>query len=288
MAKIVTITNPLTGQPAQVDQLDHTAQQIDDGLNIARNVSNPNLLDNWYFVNPINQRGQTSYTGSGYSLDRWFIGDIWTVGRAALSINDGYITLQEGLFQRKELKRSKMNGRVLSVSALFADGTLGHGVIHLPDEIVIGTTYTDGVSATYGCMRYISEDILEYRIEASGNQYVAVKLELGTTQTLAHQDADGNWVLNEIPDYGEQLARCQRYFCRMYCKCPPKNSSAVNDNQNGGFISFPVTMRTNPTGSLISKEVSTISLGETTVNGFDVGGADNYSRSFVADFTADL
>ena len=30
MAQIVTITNPLTGQPAQVDQLDHTAQQIDD------------------------------------------------------------------------------------------------------------------------------------------------------------------------------------------------------------------------------------------------------------------
>lgn len=32
MAQIVTITNPLTGQPAQVDQLDHTAQQIDDGI----------------------------------------------------------------------------------------------------------------------------------------------------------------------------------------------------------------------------------------------------------------
>lgn len=32
MAQIVTITNPLTGQPAQVDQLDHTAQQIDDAI----------------------------------------------------------------------------------------------------------------------------------------------------------------------------------------------------------------------------------------------------------------
>lgn len=30
MAQIVTITNPLTGQPAQVDQLDHSAQEIDD------------------------------------------------------------------------------------------------------------------------------------------------------------------------------------------------------------------------------------------------------------------
>ena len=32
MAKITTVTNPLTGQPAQVDQLDHTAQQIDDAI----------------------------------------------------------------------------------------------------------------------------------------------------------------------------------------------------------------------------------------------------------------
>ena len=32
MAQIVTITNPLTGQPTQVDQLEHTAQQIDDGI----------------------------------------------------------------------------------------------------------------------------------------------------------------------------------------------------------------------------------------------------------------
>ena len=32
MAKITTVTNPLTGQPVQVDQLEHTAQQIDDGI----------------------------------------------------------------------------------------------------------------------------------------------------------------------------------------------------------------------------------------------------------------
>ena len=32
MAQIVTITNPLTGQPAHVDQLEHTAQEIDDGI----------------------------------------------------------------------------------------------------------------------------------------------------------------------------------------------------------------------------------------------------------------
>ena len=40
---------------------------------------------------------------------------------------------------------------------------------------------------------------------------LAAKLELGSTQTLAHKEGD-KWVLNEIPDYGEQLRRCQRYY----------------------------------------------------------------------------
>ena len=43
---------------------------------------------------------------------------------------------------------------------------------------------------------------------------IAAKLELGNTQTLAHQDSSGNWILNEIPDFGEQLRRCQRYYRR--------------------------------------------------------------------------
>ena len=32
-----------------------------------------NLLDNSDFRNPVNQRGKTSYTGSGYIIDRWYI-----------------------------------------------------------------------------------------------------------------------------------------------------------------------------------------------------------------------
>ena len=36
--------------------------------------SNPNLLDNWYFADPINQRGQTEYTeNEQYTIDRWYL-----------------------------------------------------------------------------------------------------------------------------------------------------------------------------------------------------------------------
>jgi len=42
----------------------------------------------------------------------------------------------------------------------------------------------------------------------SWTNIIAVKLELGDTQTLAHQE-NGAWVLNEIPNYEEELFKCQ-------------------------------------------------------------------------------
>lgn len=52
--------------------------------------SNPNLLDNWYFGNPANQRGLKLYTDIGYTIDRWKL-DI-NPGEG-IRVNDGYITL---------------------------------------------------------------------------------------------------------------------------------------------------------------------------------------------------
>ena len=54
---------------------------------IARAVSNPNLLINYDFA--VNQRGQTEYTASGYTIDRWQIS-----ASAKLTPHDGYITFE--------------------------------------------------------------------------------------------------------------------------------------------------------------------------------------------------
>ena len=275
--------------------MDNFNQRINETNIALQSKPNPNLLDNWYFANPVNQRGQTTYTGTGYTIDRWcgrYGGDMTAV------IRDGYIEISRPNYAAhlRQYSDSSLAGKTVTVSALcsrinmfFESTANGVDYANVKNKVLTGSdelsmltfTLTVPNDSTGFCIALTTAE------EKQTGKIAAAKLELGSQQTLAHQE-NGNWVLNEIPDYADTLARCQRYFCRMYCKCPPKNSSAANDNQNGGFISFPVTMRTNPTGSLISKEVSTISLGETTVNGFDVGGADNYSRSFVADFTADL
>ena len=50
-----------------------------------------------------------------------------------------------------------------------------------------------------------------FSITGTGETILAAKLELGTHQTLAHQDAAGNWVLNDIPNKVEETRKCQRY-----------------------------------------------------------------------------
>lgn len=293
MAQIVTITNPLTGQPAQVDQLDHTAQQIDDGLNIARGVSNPNLLDNWYFGNPVDQRGGyvvppgtaythgaevvgtttqyyqvlrttvnasifqidgvdcytetvntvRGYTGAGYGIDRW---KGYDSGQVVLIYND-HISIKHGA--TNGIIEFLDNGHFASLS----NKTMTLSFL-LMNNILLVYTFTTGSSE-----RWYNTEIDGYRMEFghTATPYVmitsandidvkAAKLELGTEQTLAHQDSSGKWVLNEIPDYGEQLRRCQRYFYRW-----PYLVQYLTLAANGGFgmadFQFPVTMRTIPT-----------------------------------------
>lgn len=79
---------------------------------------------------------------------------------------------------------------------------------------------------------------------------IAIKLELGDTQTLAHQDSSGNWILNEIPDYGEQLTRCQRY-CKVY-PAETMLPCVAFGKSDGWYASaiLPFDMRTNPVNNL--------------------------------------
>lgn len=253
MAKIATITNPLTGQPVQVDQLEHTAQQIDDGINIARGVSNPNLLDNWYFANPVNQRGVTSGTAgwNEYFLDRWH-------GYCIYDVTKGYLEVGSGSHPSQRIENGGSIPYPVTFSILFQDGTFGYQTVYADGgfSLIGANVKGDADSQIHGENPYISYN----NNSGSTVGIIAVKLELGTTQTLAHQDENGNWVLNEIPNYQQELAKCQRYFVRYL------NKASVSANIGSGIaynatlffcvLPLPVPMRTTPTFSMYGVNVS--------------------------------
>ena len=215
------------------EQIDEAVEKVLDGTvatktDLQKKV-NPNLLDNWYFGNPVNQRGQTTYTTSSdeYTIDRW------AKSAGTLNIEDGYISasltnwgsivqiIEHNLFKA-------LAGKTLTFSVLHKNGQLKKTTF-TPDSNYTSTDIWKGFGGEYGTMIYRwsnGHPNLTYANSQNG-ELVAIKLELGDNQTLAHQDADGNWVLNEIPDYGEQLRKCQRYFQRLECsvKCNAYSSS---------------------------------------------------------------
>ncbi|MDY3691849.1 MAG: hypothetical protein SO072_07750 [Dysosmobacter sp.] len=234
MAKIVEYINPITGAPEQVDQLDHTAQEIDDAVGRSlpgaaidasiQSKPNPNLLDNWYFGNPANQRGQTEYNTMNYAIDRWRTWD--SPASTWLKIVDGGVQIAYACYQFFEQYIYKaLIGKKVTISILFADGKL----FYKSFDVSKSAEAWYSVIVDYGGVSRVVLGVNPsntadngsnfFRIQSStpgtlSDTILAIKLELGSQQTLAHQDESGNWVPNEIPDYGEQLARCQRYFRR--------------------------------------------------------------------------
>ena len=214
---------------------------------------NPNLLDNWYFGNPVNQRGQASYTGAGHTVDRWMI-DL-----ASMTVLDDRITLNGALDLHQRCEKMRMNqllGKRVTLSVLTSDNALYWGAVTLPSARVSGGTFVDAHTHDgFALQVYIDGDVASspdqaYRLyTASAISILAAKLELGSQQTLAHQE-NGKWVLNEIPKFGDQLAECQRYFRRL--KFGPGGDDIIGagyvytDNFGRAMLALGAAMRTTP------------------------------------------
>lgn len=190
----------------------------------------PNLLDNWYFVGggsqrgdgvfPINQRGQASYT-NGWSIDRWQIPSTinMTLSLSGITITNTNATTRYSALQPLN-SLNNLRGKTVTGSILLAGGTLYSGSVSIPSDVPSSTTNIPIVAVgSWAELRLEnrSDGIIKMSITMTASQSLmiqAIKLEIGDTQTLAHQSGN-TWVLNEIPDYVEQLAKCQRYFERI-------------------------------------------------------------------------
>lgn len=231
----------------------YTQEEVDDMLQEKQNVinglekqlqsrPNPNLLDNWYFGNPVNQRGVTSYTGEGMrvgyrTIDRWR----GAVRHPDVNVDseNGYITLTVNgtdwnnftqVFEHDLPTNTMLTGSVLTDTGLYSLTALYTGSNQ--PKLVIDNAW----SVYFGKTTYNNQTCFQFNIYGDRTQtgksinVIACKLELGSQQTLAHQDENGNWVLNEIPDFGEQLRRCQRYFRRFpawYCVGSQQAGNAI-------------------------------------------------------------
>ena len=236
--KALTEDVTLTGENIAVSTADSTPIS-----GAVKYRTNPNLLDNWYFGRPVNQRGQTEYTAGGaYTLDRW-----WAQYDTTLSIVDGGIKIG-GKWDVQQYFETTLPNATYTLSLLYKDRTGSD-----PLRLLIGNR-TDGdlakteskdasgiLSVTFSTAKSNKVNFGFTGSTDNSATIIAIKLELGDTQTLAHKENE-KWVLNEIPDFGEQLARCQRY-----CVAFKQYDTFFPDGETDFIVELPCPMRTSPT-----------------------------------------
>lgn len=249
----------LTGAPGQVVGFNaQGAAQAVPGW------SNPNLLDNWYFADPVNQRGQTEYTDAGYTIDRWKmsidIGKI-LVENGGLVIDatsnavtfyqpfDGELSWVLGKTFTITIEYTYLSGPVWSELMFNLKGTLN--ALHTGNLAAeTGKRMVRSVTAVIPDSVTGSSALLSlawfYAKKGAKVKIHSIKCELGPQQTLAHQDADGNWVLNDPPpNKALELAKCQRYQLAVNANMRIRASQIIPTTLDF-FVPIPVTMRAVP------------------------------------------
>ena len=220
------------------------------------------------------------YTGAGYGPDRWLM---WGNSNVCLITESGIVTLDttgQTPWLSQKFPVNFLHPGVYTISALFVskiksdsprinfycDGIGDLASITDTDDSLIVGTFTIPESAKDKQM-WASFDC------SNCDGLKAAFLDLGDHQKHFYQDENGVWQLNEIPDYGEQLARCQRHCIEIVPAVSNDygaigSGSAVFTDRVYVCVPLPVTMRAQPTVSYTGnwKLVS----GVAAADGFDV------------------
>ncbi|MDD4280571.1 MAG: hypothetical protein PHX74_12650 [Candidatus Sumerlaeales bacterium] len=221
-----------------------------DGFHLVDIRRGQNLLHNWDFRNPVNQRAISgTITTAGYFYDRWMLNSGSVVTNAA------YLTLGAGTEIEQRIEGNLLAGETVTVSVM-AGGMVFIGTGAMPISGTASVTLAGWGTATLG---YATGYMYVRLSPTAASNVVRVKLEFGTVSTLAYDPPT---------DYGTELAKCMRYFQVLgnYYGFP---GYAFATQAAIVFIYLPVPMRISPSvsnNSFTMVQNGTVFLG-TYVNG---------------------
>lgn len=175
-----------------------------------------NLLDNSDFRNPVNERGQASYTGT-YGIDRW---RVWFTGSMVLE-NGGLTVQNESLFQYFEPGRLANKNHTLA--AMTTNGELLLCVMNPHSQFVWGA---NGLGVGIDEARHVVG-------LSPGRTYVWAALYEGeyTAETLPAYVPKG---------YAAELMECRRYYYEFDTLVSSESSGIGAPRRL--FVTLPVPM----------------------------------------------
>lgn len=191
------------------------------------------MLDNWFLGNPINQRGESSYSTNNqwaYSIDRYklFCSDL-KINNDSINVTTQKTANYKRMVQLTEhtilsgvsytlSMLAKVNDTSGSVRLRLCTNTYSN--IELFAKAILPTDIGDYklFTVTHTSNQEYSNvgiDLIAFNTISDyfNIDIKAIKLEIGDKQTLAHQDSNGNWVLNDSPpNKVTELLKCQYYL----------------------------------------------------------------------------
>ena len=161
-------------------------------------ASNRNLLHNWDFRNPVNQRAASSYSAAGYTIDRWTYAADTTLG--TVTVNSGYLTITGTAAYLEQRLYNYLPYGTYTMSALYSDGiitsatfTVSSTITHPATEDSKGTylmIWNQPATSGYKMVRI-------KQVASATINVVALKLELGSVSTLVN-DPPANYVEQKL------------------------------------------------------------------------------------------
>lgn len=199
--------------------------------------SGTNLLDNWFFRNAVDQYGVApivNHTGYyGYSIDRWIL-SASTSSQCSFSIENGYFSITGHFWQYLDFPFYALAGQTITGSILTLDGTIHSVTTTVPEtqsNFLVESTdkrlnINYGATAN-GLFTFYIEPLVDSSGNVIPNNLQAAKLEIGDHQTLAYWNGT-KWMLRDAPpNFQQMLARCQRFYQRIYVRLNPNSNEAI-------------------------------------------------------------
>ena len=233
-----------------------------------------NLLDNSDFRNPVNQRGITNVSTTGYCIDRWIFS---LSGSGALNVQDGLLAFNASNESYCEIVQIQENSSALSGKEMTF-------VVCIAPDNIICLNFTYGTNASVlsadGNIALIHYDgnRVYIRIFSTGNNWIGVKWAALY---------EGSYTADTLPPYvpkgyAAELAECQWYYRR--------GGQAVTIGKlysGGGIFSlyFP-KMRIYPTTNIL--EISSQGWGNVDASNYTQGWGDDYGCEHYMNFTSSI
>ena len=213
-----------------------------------------NLLDNSNFLNPVNQRGQTSYTGVGYTIDRW---RFWQ-SSCSLILTDSGITINGDDLNQYFDVGAFDTSKIYTAAACSSNGTI---------KMVSGVL-------SYGMWG----DYVTFTVD--GNNNPRFTLVAGSYKWAALYE--GEYTAETLPEYRPKGYEIELLHCMHYCQILSQYEAyrAFIVSANTVQVTFPlhVPMRIKPSASAFNFEVR--NLQSVTSTGFTFS-LSNYGNGYI-------